>query len=94
MTQKPEYIDFFLDAIDTDPVQYKPYSPHFTPTAAVVVRVPIDPDLILEVDEGCSDGAIILSEQGFRALLVSLASMVQRAHREFQDRQQAEYRRS
>jgi hypothetical protein len=92
MTDKPEYIEFFLDAVDTDPVQYKPYSPHFSPCAAVVIRVPIDSDLIEEVDPLEGDcGVIYLGPAGFRALLVSFADMVQTAHREFQDSQQRSY---
>jgi hypothetical protein len=66
-----EYVDFMIDRINPDPVQYKPYSPSFIPASPLAVRIPLESGSIIQ------DGNVtILNLDGFQALLATLADAI------------------
>ena len=79
---KPECIEFFIKELRTDPTQYKPYSPAFEPVSALVLRVPVEDDLIEDYDPSDGDGVIVIGLEGFQFLLKVLADTVQEVHDE------------
>jgi hypothetical protein len=86
---KKTMIEFWLKELSTDPVQYKPYSPVFSPVEDVIVQIPINSEGIEErVDEG-GKPVVVLNLEGFKSLLVTLADGVEAAHKIRVDRKVA-----
>ena len=65
------YVDFTVDHINPDPVQYKPYSPSFSPATHLVVRVPLDSEYVIQ-----SGDVTVIDLAGFQTLLATLADAI------------------
>lgn len=93
-TDDGEYVvELLLTSFSTDPVQYKPYSPQFTPNDCVLVRVPLDSEYIIEEDENEDGQVLIISLDGLMALLRTVADSIEGMHDKRQSRNVRQYNR-
>lgn len=84
--QEPNlFIDCKIERIETDPTQYRPYSPILVPEDAYV-RVPVaDPNVERDGQQ------IILSLEGFTAFLSTIATAIDVMHHQRQTNVQKIY---
>jgi hypothetical protein len=77
MSKKETTIVAKLESVSSQRQQYKPYAYNLLPQD-VYVEIPIDPDYTTKT----SDGSLIISMNGFKAILSSLADAVDELHDE------------
>lgn len=73
-------VGLVVRSIAPDRSTYKQYNPQFTPEKEMIVEVPVPSYLVRE-----EDGKLILSLDGFTALLENIASPMYEMHKKFLD---------
>ena len=78
-------VQFRLTQLNTDPVQYKPYSPTFVPETEIILELDVERTKIIHAESGVGEEAhnlIVIGPEGFKAIVTQLADMVSELDRD------------